>query len=211
MKQLLAAALLFTFAAPLHADEAEDLKAVHGIVKTSVNKIMKILLDKDIGKEDRRKQVEKISDPLFDFALMAKLTLGRKHWPSFSKEERKAFTKLFIAQLKDSYFEKVDLLTDEVVEFETPVRKKSKVHMLTHIVSKDQRYEMLYKLYKKKGKWLVYDVEIEGISVVKSYGSQYDQFLSDKKPADLLSKMREKAFGIPKEIAEQGKSKKKDS
>lgn len=206
MKRILTAVMLVLLAAgPVRAD---DLKKVRGLVESSVNSVLDILRDKKDDKEAKRKKVKGIVDPLFDFKLMGKLVLGRKHWPKLDKKQRKEFTKLFVKQIQDSYFDKVDLLTDEKVEFGDPVRKKKKVHMLTHVVSKDQRYKMLYKLYKKKGAWLVYDVEIEGISIVRSYGSQYDQFLKKSPVKDLLAKMREKALGAPKEL--QDKKDKKD-
>ena len=47
--------------------------------------------------------------PVFDFPLMAKLTLGRKHWPGMTKEQQAKFTELFINLLKESYLEKISL------------------------------------------------------------------------------------------------------
>ena len=99
---------------------------------------------------------------------------------------------LYVKTLQDSYFDKMDLLTDETVEFDPPQRMDKKFQMLTHIVSKGQRIEMAYKLYKDKDAWKVYDLVIEGVSIVKSYGSQYDEFLRDKDVEALLKKMKDK-------------------
>lgn len=187
---------------------AEDLGAVKKTISEAVNQVLVVLKDKATDKKTKQEKVMAIVDPIFDFELTAKLALGRKHWPTFSQAEQKEFTDLFVKQLKDSYFEKVDLLTDEKVEFGAPEAKGDKAYMNTFIVSKDQRYQMLYKLYFKGGQWQIYDVEIEGISVVKSYGSQYEQFLAGKAPKDLLARMKEKSFGVPKEFQEKGKTKK---
>lgn len=202
---LLAAALA---ASPASAAEAE-LKSVRTLVETTVNKVLAILKDKALAREEQKRQVMAVGDDLFDMNLMAKLVLGREHWPKFDAKQQKEFTDLFVKQLRDSYFEKVDLLTDETVEFKDPaLQPDGKVQMLTHILSKNERYEMLYKLYKdkKSGAWKAYDVEIEGISLVKAYGAQYDEFLRKSAPTDLLKKLREQPFERPKDLDKSAKT-----
>ena len=202
-----AALLALAFAAQAPASAAAeaaavaDLKPVRTLVEASVDQVMKILKDKAIQRGDKKKKVMAVGEQLFDMALMSKLVLGRENWPKFDAKQQKEFSDLFVKQLQDSYFEKVDLLTDETVEFKDPaLQKDGKVQMLTHILSKNERYEMLYKLYKKNGAWKAYDVEIEGISLVKAYGSQYDEFLRKNRPADLLKKLREEPFERPKDL-----------
>ena len=72
-----------------------------------------------------------------------------------------------------------------------------KIHAPTIVVSKERRYDVIYKIFKKKGKWKVYDVEIEGISIVKSYGLQFDQFLGKNSAKELLEKMKNKVMAPP--------------
>ena len=123
---------------------------------------------------------------------MAKLTLGRKYWPRLTKEERKEFTDLFIRQLQASYFDKVELFSDDKVEFGEPVAQKKKFYLLTKILAKDEPIKLAYKLYKSKTGWKVYDVEIQDVSIVKSYGLQYSQVLREGTVEDLLTKMEGK-------------------
>lgn len=198
-----AALLAFSLTVPAAAADAAaaDLKPVRTLVETSVDRVMKILKDKAIGREEKKTRVMDVGESLFDMGLMSKLVLGRQHWPKFDVPQQKEFTDLFVKQLQDSYFEKVDLLTDESVEFKDPVlQKDGKVQMLTHILSKNERYEMIYKLYKKGEAWRAYDVEIEGISLVKAYGAQYDEYLRKAGPADLLLKLRTSPFERPKDL-----------
>ena len=212
----LAAALILSgsgapAAAAAPAKKSPAPKAVEAVVKDTVNSVLEILKDKGTEREGKKDRVMAVVDPVFDFQLMAKLVLGRKHWTAFSSGQRKEFSDLFVKQLRDSYFEKVDILTDEKVEFEKPSEKgKRKAEMLTYIVSKDERYAMLYKLYRDADEkdWKVYDVEIEGISLVKSYGAQYDQFLSESSPKELLEKMRTKTLAPPKDLEEKAQKKK---
>ncbi|MEK7743548.1 MAG: ABC transporter substrate-binding protein [Elusimicrobiota bacterium] len=169
-----------------------DQKAVDALVRDTVERVMAVLKTKETAQADKKDQVIKIIDPIIDMSLMAKLTLGRNHWPKLDEKQRKEFTDLFKEQLKTSYFEKLDLLTDEKVEYNEPVEKDKKFQMLTYILSKGQRVGMAYKLYKDKDAWKVYDLEIEGVSIVKSYGSQYEEFLRDNPFGALLKKMRQK-------------------
>jgi len=188
------------------AEPDKDAAVVKSFVRDNVEKVLAVLKDEKLDKDQRKDKVIKIADSMYDLPLMAKLSLGRKHWPKFSKEERKKFTDLFQTTLKASYADKIDLITDETVEFEKPTRKsKSKFEMRTIVVSKDKRYEMIYKITRRKGKWKIYDVEIEGISIVRSYGSQYGQFLADHTTSELLEKMEKKAFEQPKELEEKAK------
>ena len=180
------------------APAASDAKEVQAVIERSVHSVLDILKDKGLDREERKKRVLSIVDPVFDLPLMGKLVLGRTHWPSLSEPQRKDFTGLFIKAIHDSYFEKIDLFTDETVEFEAPVpREKGKFEMATRIASKGQRYKLLYKLYRGESSWRVYDFEIEGISLVRTYGSQYDQVLQKHSIDELLKKMREKALEVP--------------
>lgn len=198
--------LALSLSVPAAAADAPDLKPVRTLVETSVDQVMKILKDKAVSREDKKKKVMTVGESLFDMALMSKLVLGRENWPKFDAKQQKEFTDLFVKQLQDSYFEKVDLLTDETVEFKEPtLQKDGKAVMLTHILSKNERYEMIYKLYKKGEAWKAYDVEIEGISLVKAYGAQYDEFLRKSEPAALLKKLREAPFERPKDLEKSKK------
>lgn len=203
MHMILAIPLAVALAAPA-AVPPEDAKAVRGVIEPAVAQILAALKDKSLGREAKKKKVMTVGESLFDLPLVAKLVLGREHWSKFDSAQQKDFQDLFVKQLQESYFEKVDLLTDETVEFTDPaLQKDGKMQMLTHIHSKNELYQMLYKLYKKSGAWKVYDVEIEGISLVKAYGAQYDEFLRKAAPADLIKKLREQPFERPKELAEK--------
>jgi phospholipid transport system substrate-binding protein len=190
MNKLLIVPLTLALAAP--SALVGDQKAVDALVRDTVDRVMAVLKTKELSHADKKDQVIKIVDPVIDMSLMAKLTLGRSRWPKLDEKQRKQFTDLFKEQLKASYFEKLDLLTDEKVEYGEPVEKDKKFQMLTYILSKGQRIGMAYKVYKDKDAWKVYDLEIEGVSIVKSYGSQYDEFLRDNPFEALLKKMQQK-------------------
>ena len=171
---------------PLMADDKRDAEE---IVKRKLDAVFAVLQKKDLDQQAKKKEINEIVTPMFDFALMAKLTLGRKHWPNLTREKKEKFTRLYIELLKTSYLDKLALYTDEKIIFEPPAQVKKKVQIPTQLVSKDRRTSILYKLYKPADDWMVYDLEIQGVSIIRSYRSQFGEILESGTIDDLLLKM----------------------
>jgi phospholipid transport system substrate-binding protein len=103
------------------------------------------------------------------------------------------FTSLFTAQFQSFYIDKLDLFSDEKVIFKpATVVKKKKVQIPTVLVSKGKEYSILYKMSNTKAGWKIYDIVIEGVSLIHTYRSQYNHILKSGEVDDLLTKMREK-------------------
>jgi len=172
---------------------ADDTHDAQEIVKRKLDAVFAVLQKKDLDQQAKKKEINQIVTPMFDFELMAKLTLGRKHWPNLSREKKEKFTELYIELLKTSYLDKLALYTDEKVIFEPPAQVKEKVHIPTELVSKDRKTSILYKLYKQADDWKVYDLEIQGVSIIRSYRSQFGEILQSGTIDDLLRKMERPA------------------
>ncbi|MDH3357173.1 MAG: ABC transporter substrate-binding protein [Desulfobacteraceae bacterium] len=168
---------------------ASDGIEAQAILKTKLDATIAVLQKKDLDTQKKNEQLVAIVTPMFDFQLMAKLSLGRKYWPGLSEEKKGEFTDLFIKRLRASYLEKISLYTDEKVFFKTPVQDKRKVSIPTEIISNNNRISMIYKMYKSKKDWKIYDVEIEGISIISTYRSQFDQVLSKGTMDELLQRL----------------------
>jgi phospholipid transport system substrate-binding protein len=160
------------------------------LVKTKIDAVMMLLQDESLGKAERDVQIIALVAPIFDYPTMAKLSLGKKHWPLLNPEEKISFSDLFIARLQQSFLEKMDIYTDEKVLYGDPLKKGKKVHVPTTLVSKDSRIEMLYKMYRTAEGWKVYDVQISGVSVIQTYRSQFNGVLSEGTIGDLLEKLK---------------------
>jgi len=173
----------------VQAGLASDGNEAQALLKNRLDATIAVLQKKDLDQQKKNEQLVEIVTPMFDFHLMAKLSLGRKYWPGLSEEKKDEFTDLFIKRLRASYLEKISLYTDEKVFFKTPVRNKRKVRIPTEIISNNNRISMIYKMYKSKKDWKIYDVEIEGISIISTYRSQFDQVLSKGTIDELLQKL----------------------
>ncbi len=180
--------LFFTSSVPL----ADEVKEIRAMTKEKVDIVINILKDKSLSKNEKKEGILETIDGLFDFSLMARLSLGKKHWKSLTKEKRNEFSELFVERLKLSYLEKLDLYTDEeVVVDEARKTKKNRVEVLTYLVTKDDKKEMIYKLYKTKKKgWMVYDVDVLGVSIVQTYRSQFSGVLKKETMEQLMERMR---------------------
>ena len=155
--------------------------------------VISVLENDKLDQQAKDKQVDKIVSPIFDFALIAKLTLGREHWPKLTEPQREKFTELFVGRLKKSYQERVTLYTDEKAFFKPalPQKNKKTIHIPMVLISKEKEIAVLYKLRKVKNRWKIYDVEIEGVSIVLTYRSQFDDILRSSSVEELLARLRE--------------------
>jgi phospholipid transport system substrate-binding protein len=120
---------------------------------------------------------------------MGKLALGRTHWPKLTNPQREKFTQLFAKRLKDSYREKISLYTDEKALLNPAIRKKKAIFIPMQLMSKDKKIDMLYKLRKVDERWKIYDVEIQGVSIILTYRSQFNDILRKGTVEDILSQL----------------------
>ena len=172
---------------------AGDEAAVEDILKQNLEKVFAALQEKGLEQQAKNNRIVDIVTPMFDFELMAKLSLGRKHWPGLSQDEKHRFTELFVKRLKTSYLKNFTLYTDEKVVYEPAVQVKNKVHVPTHLISKDKKISMVYKFFKDAEDWKIYDLEIQGVSIIQSYRSQFNQILDSGTVEDLLLKLEKPA------------------
>ncbi len=169
---------------------ADDKSAAKEFLKSNIDAVFTVLQNKGLSQPDRESEVVEIVKPMFDFKLMAKLSLGRKHWPGLSREQRARFTELFVERLRQSYLNKLTSYTDEKIIYESPVAVKKKVHVPTLVISKDKKISMLYKLYQTNDTWKIYDLEIQSVSIIRSYRAQFNEILQKGTFDDLLQKMQ---------------------
>jgi len=166
---------------------ADDKDVAKKLLESKIEAAIAVLQKNDLDQQEKNKQIIEIVTPLFDFPLMAKLSLGRKYWPGLTKEETQRFIELFTKRLKESYLDKLALYTDEKVVFKTPVQEKRRIQ--TELISKNNTISMLYKFHESKHGWLIYDIEIQGVSIISTYRSQFDQVLSKGTIDELLIKL----------------------
>jgi len=120
------------------------------------------------------------------------MCLGR-HWRKLSPATRKEFVDLFTELLKSTYLARVHEYSGETVHYKKEMVKGNKALVKTVVVSKGKEIPVDYKMVNRgEGSWRVYDVIIEGVSMVRNYRSQFSSILQKKKFADLLDQIRDR-------------------
>src|SRR4030043_194844 len=170
---------------PNYPDDPNEL------IRVKWDAVISVLRMKDLDQDTREKKIKKSVNPIFDFPLMAKLALGRENWFKLTAAQQEKFTRLFIERLRTSYREKIAVYTDEQVVFKPAVKKKSTIFIPMELKTKDKNIALLHKLRKVDKRWKVYDVEVQGISILLTYKSQFDDILSRGTVEDLLSRLEE--------------------
>ncbi|WP_345971735.1 ABC transporter substrate-binding protein [Sulfurimonas diazotrophicus] len=189
MKKLFYLALL-SLLLPLSA-AALEANEIGSVMRQKVDTVLEILNDHNKSKTDRNAAIEQEMNPYFDFVLMAKLSLGKSGWQEATPAQRKEYVVLFERRIKDFYMSKLDLYKDEAITLEAPQQVKNRIYLNSFIIEKGEKKEVLYKFYHAKEGWLIYDVDVLGVSIIQSYRSQFAGELEKGSIEQLLIKLRQ--------------------
>jgi len=165
-------------------------------VETGVDKVLKTLSDPAFKAKSKEEQITTISaeiESVFDFEELSKRTLGRE-WKKFSAEQQTEFVKLFKELLQGVYADRLLAYSDQKVIYDKEITlKKGRAEVQSYLQTSDgTKIPLFYRLSDQSGSWKVYDVIIEGVSMVKNYRTQFREILSNGSPDKLLEILREK-------------------
>jgi phospholipid transport system substrate-binding protein len=165
-------------------------------LKEHINKVLEVLRDPVLkgepGRKVKREKIYSISEEVFDFTEVSKRSLGQ-NWNKLNAGQQEEFIKLFKSILETAYADKITSYTDERVIFKDEISLSEKtVEVPTVIVAKTSEIPINYRLLQEKGRWKVYDVVIEGVSLVNNYRTQFREILAKKTPEALLDILRKK-------------------
>ena len=160
-------------------------------MSSKIEEITTVLQNNTLTSESKKEKISPTVDTIFDYKTMSKISLGKK-WKTLNTNEQKSFIRAFEEKLKTSYFEKLELYTDQkVLVKELEKVKSTRIHLHSDIVGVEETYEVIYKFYKVKNSsdWLIYDVEITGVSIIQTYRKQFAEFLKTKSFDELLASL----------------------
>jgi phospholipid transport system substrate-binding protein len=144
------------------------------------------------GRKARKDKIRVISEKMFDFTELSKRTLAQ-NWHKFDLKQQKEFVALYKSLLEDAYANKIMSFTDEEIVFNKEVALTGKTVEVRSVVQrKNEEIPIYYRVILKDGVWKVYDVVIEGVSLINNYRSQFREILADKTPESLLETLRKK-------------------
>ena len=177
--------------------------AIDRVIKALDNPALKG--DSKVG--ERRTAVRKIANDIFDFGEIARRSLGR-HWQGRTDKEREEFISLFGDLLERSYISKIELYGGEKILY-TNERMDAEVAVVsTKIITKNgTEVPIDYRLLRRGDRWLVYDISIEGVSLVSNYRTQFNKIIQTTSYGELVKKMRAKQDEVSFEDEAQKKGK----
>jgi phospholipid transport system substrate-binding protein len=177
-----------------------DRWAVAGVptdqLKAQIDRVIKALEDPELKKEgrakDRRAAVRKIANDIFDFSETARRSLGR-HWQGRTPAERDEFVQLFSDLLERSYISKIETYGGEKILYNSDSVEGDQAKVQTKLVAKGgSEIPIEYRMHKAGDRWLVYDVVIEGVSLVANYRTQFNKIIQTSSFKELMNKMKNK-------------------
>jgi phospholipid transport system substrate-binding protein len=157
-----------------------------------VDAVLAILKNGQLDNEEKRTQISSIIKQRFDFRAMSQRTLAT-NWKKTTDEEKDKFVALFAQLIESSYVGKLESYNDERVDYPGEKVNGRKAVVETLIISASADIPVDYRLYLSSGgQWLVYDVIIEGVSLISNYRSSYQEIMKKEGFNGLLAKMQEK-------------------
>ena len=171
--------------------QAGDIEDINSMVKEKVSVIFDLLGKQDIEKNERNEKIVGELNEIMDFKLAAYLSLG-KHWKKISTKQKKEFVKTFQQYINNYIVEKIDLYTNQKIDIgDSKIVKKGRAELEIGILSGGETLQVNFKLRKnKKKEWRVYDVDIEGVSLITTFRSQFSGVLKNSSFEELLEKLK---------------------
>ena len=168
-------------------------------LKNSIDKVVAILKAPEFQDSDekdaQKKAIWDIIEKIFDFDEMSRRTTAQ-YWRGFSQDEKQEFSRLFSELLGNTYLDRIQKYKGEKIDYlSQEMTSDIKSVVETKIVRKDTDIPISYSMFKTHGAWKIYDVKIEGVSLIQNYRAQFTKVLINKSPADLIEMLKNKVSG----------------
>ena len=169
-------------------------------LRDSVDKVLKLAGDPTGKREptrERRASLRKIADDIFDWEETAKRSLGT-HWQQRTPAEREEFVRLFADLLERSYMSKIALYDGERIGYMGDTIEGDQAIVRTKLLNKQGEMGVNYKMLRREGeRWKVYDVEIEGVSLIANYRTQLNNILRHSSYPEVMRALKAKSTAEP--------------
>jgi len=163
-------------------------------VRKTVDEVVRIVSDKELKKpqneQKRRKALKAAIGQIFDHAEMAKRSMGQ-NWKELTPVQQKEFTDLFATLLESSYAGKIESYNNEKIIYLKEIEDGDYAEVKSRIVTaRHDEFSLDYRLMREGDRWKVYDIVIEGVSLVSNYRSQFNKIIKAQGYQELVKKMK---------------------
>ncbi len=182
------------------APSTAKASAVTDEVKGTVDQVIKIVSDKELKKpqnqKKRRAELKTVIGRIFNYREMAKRSMG-VHWRTLNTAQKNDFVGLFSTLLENSYAGKIESYNKEKIVYDRENVEGDYAEVDSRVITpKRDEYSLDYRLLKEGNKWMIYDVVIEGVSLVANYRTQFNKIINEQGYNELVKKLRTKSEEI---------------
>jgi len=168
-------------------------------MKSTIDEVLRIIQDKELKQpgraDERRQRLEQVVGDRFDYQEMSKRSLGAP-WNTLSDKDKEEFVALFRTLLTNSYADKIESYSGEGVQYLNERTEKDYAEVRTKVLTGKVEIPLDYRLLNKGVEWRVYDVVVDGVSLVNNYRGQFSKILRTSTFADLVDQLRKKSDKI---------------
>lgn len=165
-------------------------------MKMTIDEVLGIIQDKELKQapraEERRKRLEQAVENRFDYQEMSRRALGAP-WSTLEDKDKQEFVALFKTLLANSYADKVETYSGEGVQYLNERTEKDYAEVRTKMLTGKTEISLDYRLLNKGVEWRVYDVVVDGVSLVSNYRGQFSKILRSSTFPDLLEQLRKRS------------------
>lgn len=168
-------------------------------MKSTIDEVLRIVRDKDLKQpgraDERRQRLEQVVGDRFDYEEMSRRSLGAP-WNTLSDKDKLEFVTLFRTLLTNSYADKIESYSGEGVQYLNERIEKDYAEVRTKVLTGKVDIPLDYRLLNKGTDWRVYDVVVDGVSLVNNYRGQFSKILRSSSYSDLVDQLRKKSEKI---------------
>lgn len=165
-------------------------------MKATIDEVLRLVKERELKQpektEERRHLLEKVVSARFDYAEMSRRALGAP-WNQLSDQQKQEFVELFQTLLTNSYADKIETYSGEGVQYLNERTEKEYAEVRTKVLSGKTEIPLDYRLINKANDWRVYDVVVDGVSLVNNYRGQFTKILRASSYSDLVDQLRKKS------------------
>jgi len=196
MKKIIAVLFIVIMSTPALAYSVGPMDALQGPIDEVINILKDPQYQSDTQKEEQREKISSVIRKIFDFTKISQLALG-KYRKKFKPRELEAFTDYFSRLLEKTYLNKIQAeYQNEKVNYLSQKigsgKKSDKALVKTIVTRENVEIPVEYKMWLNNDAWWVYDIKVEGVSLVKNYRNQFQKILLNKSPAHLIEQVKNK-------------------
>ena len=167
------------------------------VVKTTVNQALTVLRDKQTPTAARQQQLRDIVSASFDFTTMSKSAMGY-YWKQISPEQQQEFQKVFITFIENSYLAKINEFTSGDVKYLSAQNDGTQYSMVktSVLMAGKTPIDLDFRLLNKDGRWQVYDVTVDAVSIIANYRNQFNRIMASKGYGTLIGDLKSKEASL---------------